>query len=479
VYADQHMRKDKIKADIQKLEQKNGIQIPTDEELIEEVTAITEFPNPVLGEFDARFLKLPKEVLITTLKHHQRTFPVLKNQEIIPFFLSFQDNEEHSRENVKSGYRKVIEARLEDALFYYKEDLKKPFEQRTEALQEIGSQNKLGTLYEKVLRVNRMSKEISTILELDKESLEQVNKTSLLMKNDLTTKMVYEFPELQGIMGRIYSKISGEPNEVSQAIEEQYSETIPETLCGCVTTISDNIDTIAGNLLINNIPSGSKDPFGLRRALTKCLNIMIAREWDFDLNQLFLFSLSLYDFHIEASETEKLSVLFLELLKNRIEYYLNEKGIHYDLINATLHLANNPTRCVLAAKALMDLRKEGDFTDLTRIFERIHNISKNHTSHYYDARLFEHDEEVQLEQTFNELRDEVNQALERFDYKSALTKSKDLRVPVDTYFDNVFVMSEREDLKLTRLGFLKQLDDFLLNMGDFTEIVQNRENENE
>jgi glycyl-tRNA synthetase beta chain len=127
----------------------------------------------------------------------------------------------------------------------------------------------------------------------------------------------------------------------------------------------------------------------------------------------------------------------------------------------------------------MDIRKQEDFINLTRIFERIHNISKNHKSHYYDARLFEHDEEIQLEEKFNDIRDEVDQALKRFDYKTALEVIKGLREPVDNYFDNVFVMSEREDLKLTRLGFLKTLDDFLLNLGNFSEIVLNSENENE
>jgi len=479
VFADQKVRKEKIKSEIQELEAKNDIKIPNDEELLEEITAITEYPNAVLGQFDDRFLKLPKEVLITTLKHHQRTFPVIKDQKIIAKFLSFQDNEERSHENVKKGYRKVIEARLEDALFYFHEDMKKPFSQRTEELKEIGFQNKLGSLFEKVFRVNKLSNKLGSILNFENEILENVQKTTLLMKNDLTTQMVYEFPELQGIIGRIYAKISGETYEVYQAIEEQYSETVPETLCGCITTLSDNLDTIAGNLLINNVPSGSKDPFGLRRALTKCLNIIISMEWDLNLLELFNISLDLYVFDIEDSKKKSISELFLDLLKNRIEYYLNEKKIPYDVINASIHLGKNPIRCVLAAKSLSEMKKASDFIDLTRIFERIHNISKNHTSNYYDSRLFEHEEEKKLEEKFNDIRDEVYKALNRFDYKTALDKVKDLRATVDEYFDNVFVMSEREDLKLTRLGFLKTLDDFLLNMGNFGEIVQNGENENE
>jgi glycyl-tRNA synthetase beta chain len=479
VYADQKIRKDKIIEDIRKIEQGNDIQVPFDEGLIDEVTAITEYPNAVLGKYDERFLALPKEVLITTLKHHQRTFPVLKNEKIIPNFLSFQDNEEHSRKNVKVGYRKVIEARLEDALFYYHEDLKIPFTERTQELKDIGFQNKLGSLFDKVIRVDKLSKEICSIFDLDEETREKVHKTSMLLKNDLTTQMVYEFPELQGIMGRIYAEISGETYDVYQAIEEQYVEQAPETLCGSITTLSDNLDTIAGNLLINNIPSGSKDPFGLRRALTKCLKIIISREWDMDFNYFFLFALSLYDFNLTEEKKQTLSNIFVDLLKNRIEFFLSENDIDYDVINATHHLVKNPIRCIFAAKSLMDIRKQEDFINLTRIFERIHNISKNHKSHYYDARLFEHDEEIQLEEKFNDIRDEVDQALKRFDYKTALEVIKGLREPVDNYFDNVFVMSEREDLKLTRLGFLKTLDDFLLNLGNFSEIVLNSENENE
>ncbi len=476
VYADPLERKEKIIKEIKEVEMKEQVKIPADEELIEEVTAITEFPNAVFGEYDVKFLSLPKEVLITALKHHQRTFPVLRNNQIIPHFLSFQDNEAHSEENVKAGYKKVIEARLEDALFYYREDLKKSFENRTDELKEIGFQNKLGTLFEKVQRNKELSSKICSILMIDSEYREYAKKATLLMKNDLTTHMVYEFPELQGVIGRIYAKKTGEPYEVYQAIEEQYSENVPETVSGCITTLSDNLDTIAGNLLINNIPSGSKDPFALRRALTKCLYIIIRREWDLDLVELFSYSLNLYNFDFDEEKKESLMQIFKELLKNRIEYYLQEKGIHYDMINATIHLADSPLRCILSADALMKLRIDGDFTDLTRIFERIHNISKKHTSHHYDSRLFEHQEEIQLEEKFNDIRDEVSKSLERFDYNSALHKIKELRFFVDNYFDNVFVMAEREDLKLTRLGFLKTLDDFLLKMGDFSEIVQNKEN---
>jgi len=479
VYANHRLRKEKIISDIHEIEEANAVKIPQDEELIEEVTAITEFPNAVFGQYDKRFLDLPKEVLVTTLKHHQRTFPVLKNEQIIPHFLSFQDNDKRSEENVKSGYRKVIEARLEDAHFYYQEDLKVSFEKRTWDLKDIGFQNKLGSLYEKVLRINVLSKEICCNLEIDTENTEYCQKTSMLMKNDLTTQMVYEFPELQGVMGRIYAKIAGEPAEVCQAIEEQYAENVPETLCGCIATLSDNLDTIAGNLLINNIPSGSKDPFGLRRALTKCLNITISREWDLDFAKLFDFALSLYDNVIDENQKKKLSNIFMDLLKNRVEYYLSEKGRDYDVINATKHLANNPIRSIFAAEALMNMKDDEDFIVLTRLFERVHNISKNHTSPLYDSRLFEYPQENLLEERFNDIRDAVSKALDRYDYQSAMTIIKDLRVHVDNYFDNVFVMSEREDLKLTRLGFLKSLDDFLLKMGNFSEIVQNKENGHE
>jgi len=479
VYADQRMRKQKIINAISCVEKENGINIPADNQLIEEVTAITEFPNPVFGTYDSKFLQLPKEVLITTLKHHQRTFPVLKDGEILPHFLSFQDNDQHSVINVKSGYKKVIEARLEDALFLYLEDLKVPFEKKTEELKEIGFQNKLGSLYDKIIRVNNLSVQVCRLLEIEGESVELVKSVVYLMKNDLTTQMVYEFPELQGVMGRIYAKIAGEPQEVYQAIEEQYTEGIPETFSGCIASLADNLDTIAGNLLINHIPSGSKDPFGLRRALQKCLHILVSREWDIDLQELFDVAIKQYRFEIDNKQLETIKNIFFDLLKNRIDYYLSEKEIPYDVINATAHIANNPMRCVISANALKDLKKNGDITDLMRIFERVHNISKNHLSTYYDSRLFEHQEEIILEEHYNDIRDEIYSALDRLDYQTALEKIKHLKTDIDNYFENVFVMSEREDLKLTRLGFLKNLDDFLLRLGNFSEIVQNRESDYE
>lgn len=474
VYAYQSERKDKILRDIKAVEEIDGVIIPLDNELVEEVTSLTEFPTPVVGDFNRKYLELPKEVLITTLKHHQRTFPVLKQSTLMNQFLSFKDNVDEkgkASENVKKGYRKVIEARLEDALFYYKEDMKIPFEERDKLLESIGFQNKLGNMLEKVNRNGSLAITISDKLDLTEESKKLVSKAAALMKNDLTTHMVYEFPELQGIMGRIYSKLDGEPFEVSQAIEEQYSDRVPETYVGCIVTLTDNLDTIAGNLLIKNIPSGSKDPFALRRALTRILNIIIDREWDFDLIELFAESVQLYHFNLSQEQLKKLKEIFAELLKNRVDYFLNENGIEYDVINAVSHLNSNPLRSYLAAQALMSIKMDEDFFDLAKLFERVHNITKTHSSCDYDSRLFENEEERTLETEFVEIKEVALKKINSFDYKGAFETVKKLTATINNYFDNVFVMSEREDLKLTRLGFLKNLDNFFMKTGNLSEIV--------
>jgi glycyl-tRNA synthetase beta chain len=480
VYSRQEERKSKILDYIKTAEKENNVSIPLDDELVNEVTSLTEHPTPVVGEFDMKYLELPKEVLITTLKHHQRTFPMLKMNSLIPSFLSFKDNvdvKEKASENVKKGYRKVIEARLEDAFFYYKDDMKTSFKERTQQLENIGFQNKLGNLYEKSIRNQRLSEIIAERLDLSEDATKLVSRAALLMKNDLTTHMVYEFPELQGIMGRVYSKLDGEPLEVYQAIEEQYSEAVPDTYAGCIITLADNLDTIAGNLIIKNIPSGSKDPFALRRALTKVLNIIIEREWDFNISELFSEAVNNYNFDISEQEKMELYRIFAELLKNRIDYHLNENGIAYDVINATAHLNDRPLRTLLLAKALMKVKEDEGFFELVKLFERVHNITKKHNSCQYDARLFEHEEERALETEFAESKESVTKKIESYDYRGALETIKQLTVTIDKYFDNVFVMCDREDLKLTRLGFLKTLDTFFIKTGNLSEIViASREN---
>ncbi len=474
VYSNQKERKAKILEDIKLLENEMAVSVPLDEELVNEVTSLTENPTPVVGEFDRKYLELPKEVLITTLKHHQRTFPIVKQKTLMNNFLSFKDNVDltgKAATNVKKGYRKVIEARLEDAFFYYKDDMKTSFSARTEQLEKIGFQNKLGSMAEKVERNKELALQISALLELTEESKNLVTKAALLMKNDLTTHMVYEFPELQGIMGRVYSKLEGESFEVSQAIEEQYSDLVPETYVGCIITLADNLDTIAGNLLINNIPSGSKDPFALRRALTKILTILFERDWDFDLLNLFKGAIENYNFKLDENQIEALTGIFSDLLKNRIDYMLNESGIEYDVINATTHLNNRPLRSFLAAKALMTVKTDEKFFELAKLFERVHNISKKHRSCEYDARLFEHEEEKLLETEFAAAKEIAIKKLNAYDYKGSLECIKELTNTINQYFDNVFVMCDREDLKLTRLGFLKTLDSFFMQMGNLSEIV--------
>ena len=479
VISDQEKRRQFIKDKIEALEDEKGIRIPIDSDLLDEVVALTEYPEPVIGKIDTKYLDLPDEVLKTTLKHHQKTFPVYRNNQLQPSFLSFKDNFKALADNVVKGYRKVIEARLADAEFYFKEDVKETLESRLEKLKNTLFQRGLGSLYEKVRRVEKLSSEIGRMLEITPEGREQIERAALLSKSDLTTNMVYEFAELQGVMGRIYAARDGEPTEVCMAIEEQYQSTPPETCTGSILSIGDKLDTVVGNLYIGNIPSGSKDPYGLRRSVNTILTILTDREWDLDLQKLYNSTMEKYNqeyvMATQSAEDEgNQNTVFSEyksLFQNRIEALLGEMTIEYDVINAVNHLWKHPFRALLAARAISALKEDEGFLSLSRLFERVHNISAKHDSFEYDSRLFEQEEERELENRFNEVREIVSGKLERFDYKTALEDVRTLREAINNYFDNVFVMTDQEDLKLTRLGFLKNLDAFLTQMGDLSQII--------
>jgi len=486
VISEHEKRRQFIKDRIDALEDEEGIKVPVDDDLLDEVVALTEFPEPVIGQLDTKYLDLPEEVLKTTLKHHQKTFPVYRNRQLQPSFLSFKDNFKALPENVVRGYRKVIEARLEDAAFYYQEDVKTTLESRLEKLKKTLFQRGLGSLYEKVRRVESLSSKVAGMLEISPEGRDKIERAALLSKSDLTTNMVYEFPELQGVMGRIYAGRDGEPTEICLALEEQYQTTPPETYTGSILSSGDKFDTVLGNLYIGNIPSGSKDPYGLRRSVNTILAILIEREWDLNLIKLYNLTMGQYDkeYLISPDAVEKgedhnsVFVAYKLLFQNRIDALLGERAIEYDVINAVRHLWHHPFRAVLAARAISALKKDDEFLVLSRLFERVHNISAKHDSFEYDSRLFEQEEERELENRYNEIREIVSDKLKRFDYKGALKDVRSLREAINNYFDNVFVMTDQEDLKLTRLGFLKNLDAFLVQMGDLSQIIVSEDSEN-
>ncbi len=455
-----------IEANLTEIAASLNAHIEMDADLVWEVAALTENPAPIVGQLDERYLSLPPEVLITTLKHHQRAFPMMRNNRPTPQWVAFADCGPAALDHARAGYERVIRARLEDALFYFEEDQKISLENRVPQLDTLLFQRGMGSTRDKVERTRAVCQEIGRLLGLDQSTAEKIDRACLLSKSDLLTTMVYEFPELQGVMGRVYASLQGENSEVCDALEDQYTDHPVMSVTSAVVAVSDRLDVITGNFLHGNIPSGSRDPYGLRRKMSLIMETFSALHWDLDLSALFSGSARLYA--QKASDPSSMTEAIESFAKSRLESLLIERGIRYDSIRAVLHLWNLPLRAILSAQAIEQFRQDSSFSRLTVGFERVHNITRSHTQTRYDARLFEQEEERELMRAFLEVREETTRHIRQLNYDLALQSLSRLKDPIDQYFDAVFVMVEREDLRLTRLGFLKELDSLFMQVGDLT-----------
>ncbi len=446
----------------------SGLEVIPDDELVHEISMITEYPQPVIGEFKADYLNLPEPVLRTVLRHHQRTFITRKNGKVSREFLAFQDGPSSRAGNVKNGYERVINARLADAEFYQMEDLKYPLEHFNEKLLDMTFQKNLGTLMDKVKRIKEIALKIGVLLHFGDSELRLIERAATLSKSDLGTNMIYEFPELQGIMGSIYAR--NEDPRVALAIKEQYMPDglegeFPSDTIGAIIGLADRIDTVVANFAIGEIPSGSRDPYALRKKVFAILRILNNFEWDIDLNGIVSI--------VENILGKKVSMESLNsFFKGRLDVILRESlNISQDVSKAVLELWNKPFRSILAAQAIEKSRKEAEFENFIIAYTRVHNISKNHHSFEYHVDLFD-EHEKKLFSAYYDLKPKIEDALEHFNYEVAFEHLKSLKPSIDEYFDTVFVMSPREDLRLNRLGFLKNLDQLFLNFGDLSLLVK-------
>jgi glycyl-tRNA synthetase beta chain len=441
----------------------NDLEVDKDEDLIMEVVYLTEYPKAVIGNFDEKYLSLPKEIIITTVKHHERTFATFKGGRVTTTFIGFQDGPQDS-DNIRTGFEKVINARLEDARYYFEKDLNSSFEEWNENLKGIVFQKKLGSLYDKVLRIKEIALEISKSIGYNE--LNKIERAALISKADIASKMVYEFPELQGVMGRIYALRWGEDEDIAWAIQEQYEEE-PERIIGGILGIADRIDTIVGNFLVGNIPSGSKDPYGLRQKADAVYSII--RKFKWDLNLIELISLAKKLVGLEGEDEN-----IYDFMKSRFRAFLEGSRIEWDVARAVEHVWKTPLRGILSAEALNDIVNSDDIADLRVGFERVHNMTSKHDSRDYDGALLKEEAEIELMNAFFDVKSKVLKALENLDYRSAYSYLISLKPFIDKYFNEVFVMVGREDLRRSRLGFLKNVDDLFMMVADLTKISKDR-----
>ena len=474
VILDQNKRKEIIKNQCIEVANSLGGEVEFDDDLLEEVTHLVEYPTAFYGEFDSAYANLPKEVVTTPMKEHQRYFPVVKDGKLLPNFIAVRNGNDYKIDVVKAGNEKVLVARLEDALFFYKEDTKKSLESYVEKLKTVVFQAKLGTVYDKTLRIEKLSLDILESLNLN-DIKEDTIRAAKLCKADLVTSMVFEFTELQCIMGREYSKVNGENEAVSEAIFEHYlprfaGDILPKTKAGIVLSIADKLDSIAGFFAIGIQPTGSQDPYALRRQALGILSILMDKKIDVNLKDLVNHALNNYN-NLEFDKDE-VSNQIMEFFKERIKNLFRDLGIRYDVIEAVLSSEINDISDMHTRAVELNnwLSTEGLIEMLTA-FNRVSTLAQKATSSNVKEELLKEDEEIKLYDGFKEIKVKVEDLLKDKKYSEALDVFASLRPLVDNMFDNVMVMDKDESIKENRLALLKQIYDTMLSICDLSKIV--------
>ncbi|MGI1821896.1 glycine--tRNA ligase subunit beta [Exiguobacterium sp. TRN 1102] len=473
VMANYEMRKAEIERQIQELATKQGWTIPLDADLLEEVTNLVEWPTALFGEFDEAYLDLPEEVLITTMKEHQRYFPVYLDGTLKNYFVTVRNGNAEHLENVARGNEKVIRARLADAVFFYEEDKKTKIDDQLGRLDRIVFHEKLGTTGAKARRVTKIAQELAPLFEAD---LEKVSRAGAIHKFDLVSQMVYEFTELQGIMGEKYALQQGEDKEVAAAIREHYmprfaGDASPETATGAVLALADKLDSIAAFFGIGMIPSGSQDPFALRRQAQGVVQIL--GDWKIDLSIDTLLS-KVVELQLEAglyeADKEQVKAQLDDFFKLRLKYRLQEQQVRYDVIDAVLTTSLTVVRLDARAEAIQEFVSM-DAKALIEQLSRVVNISKKGEAGDVDPSLFENDYEVALHDAIEQTAPATAEAVEKGDYKKALDLLQQLESPIMMYFEHTMVMSDDEAVRQNRLHEMNRLATTIKRVADFNALV--------
>jgi len=468
VYADTEIRKGLISEGIKAIEASADCRVHEDAELLDTVTNLVEHPTAVLGSFDGKFLDLPRELLITVMRTHQKYFSVEdSNGNMKSSFILISNMNKEVNDTVKRGAERVLRARLEDARFYYNEDRKYPLQDYIEALKKVTFQEKLGSLYEKTERVCSLSSFIAEMINPDLK--EKTLRASLLCKADLVTGVVREFPELQGYMGMIYAGTSGEDGDIATAIFEHYlprfaGDSLPTGEIGTIVSMSDKMDNIASFFYLGMIPSGSEDPFALRRQAAGIINILQHNACPFSVNSLI--EASLIRLGPSEENRAKLTDMILQFFNQRLEGILLSQGYSYDVINAALSVTVlNITDIQKRVIALSALKKEPGFPALLTAAKRVYNIlAKVRTGDVQENLLSEHSE-TELYGVIGKVRAEIKTTA-GFD---ALFK---LEKPVNAFFDSVLVMDKDPQIKENRLALLYSVRKLFDSLADFSKVIE-------
>lgn len=476
VLADFEERKQKIKQQV--IAAATGLDAVAvlDEDLLDEVAALNEWPIAVAGEFEKVYLDVPSEALIKTMQDNQKYFPVKDTDgELKNYFITISNIDSKSPEKVKQGNERVVRPRLADAKFFWEQDQKQPLASFNAALENVVFQKQLGSIAEKTRRVAKLAEHISAQLDANSE---YVQRAALLSKCDLMTDMVGEFASLQGVMGKRYAQVAGEAEEVAMALDEQYkprgaSDDTASTTTGQILSISDKLDTLVGIFAIGQKPTGEKDPYALRRASLGVLRTIIERQLDLDLKSLISVSAKLLEDKVDVSKVEQ--EVFDYILERLRAYYL-DRDIMPDVFDAVSALSpSRPLDFDKRIKAVTAFRQLSAAESLAAANKRVGNILKKSAVKEIvavDEKLLSEDAEKNLYQVLNSLSQTVEPMFDAGDYESALSQLSSLREPVDAFFDSVMVMADDEAIKNNRIALLSTMNQLFLRAADLSRLHQ-------
>lgn len=475
VIVDQDERREMIRTGLLAVADKLGGHVWHNADLLEEINYLVEYPTPLYGRIDDEFLKLPVPAVVTPMRDHQRYYPV-RNEDgsLMPYFLTVRNGGTKALENVQHGNEKVLRARLDDAKFFFENDRKKTLEGHRDDLTRINYQEGMGDMRDKADRLQKLTEAISKDWDFDAEKTADADRAAFLSKSDLATGMVTEFTELQGEMGKEYALLDGEKPEVAQAIFEQYmprfaGDILPQQEIGRALSLADKLDNLAATFLRGLIPTGSQDPFALRRQTIGAVNILTDGKIHWDIRRGIEAALAL----LPGEEETKKTVLsqIEDFFRQRIKAIMLDEGIAYDIIDAVLAGPVDDIYALFLKARSMAESQLKDEADLRQAVTRLANITKGKTGGKVDPSLFTEDVEKKLQDAFEAASKKVLPLFAAYQYGEALSVLKGLTAPINDYLDNVMVMVDDEAVKNNRISQLLATLALFNTWGDFSKLV--------
>lgn len=477
VIVDQNQRRAMIIAQIEAVAKERGGKAEISDELLEEVLYLVEYPTALSGDFEIKYLNLPPEAVITPMRDHQRYFPVKDlNGKLMPIFITVRNGGRDYLDIVQHGNERVLKARLEDAQFFFNEDRKKNLDQHREKLKTVVFQEGLGSMYEKTERLVKLVEKISDLLgeKISEDDKKNSVRAAEISKADLVTGMVTEFTELQGVMGREYAKLDGENSEVAAAIDEHYmprfaGDSQPKTTAGKILSLADKIDNLVATFSRGLIPTGSQDPFALRRQALGIVNLLTAANWSLKISEIVEVDMDLL--HVtDKVGREKIQNDVAEFMKLRLKNVLSNSA-RYDVIDAVIDDVDDVFAVTLKAQAIEQFVNTPDAVKNIQSFVRVGNLAKKSDSEIVDANLINLEAEQVLYKAFEAIKIVAGELIDKKDFIGALDALKKLSAPIDSFFDSVMVMDENLEIRKNRLALLKSVDNLFAKIADFSKLV--------